>query len=254
MSVAPRFVLAPSSVVDALFEAVRQRIVTGELAGGEKLTEARVSSEYGVARTTAKACLERLTSSGLVRRSAHKSAVVTELGSTELSDLYFARSAVEGAAVRRLAGLQQVPAPALEAQERVVLAVEAGDFARQAAADMDFHAALVDGTGSERLARMHALIMGEVHLTMGQSQAHVVPGRSSVGDEHEAVLRAVTAGDVEGAVAALQTHLERAEARVQARLVRMGQRATDDRTGDTAHDTTGDVTGRPADDVTRATA
>ncbi|MCI2237768.1 GntR family transcriptional regulator [Paenibacillus sp. TRM 82003] len=219
-SQAPRFVLAPSSVVDALYDAVRHRIVNGELVGGEKLTEARLTGEYGVARTTAKACLERLTTAGLLRRTAHRTAVVTELGAAEVSDLYFARLAVEGAAVRRLAERRDLPATATAAQAQVVSAVDAHDFRRQAEADMAFHAALVNGAGSERLSRMHGLIMGEVHLTMGQSRAHLVPGRSAVGDEHDAILAAVLAGDAAGAVAALETHLAHAQSRVQARLAR----------------------------------
>lgn len=207
-------------MIDALYDSLRQRIINGDITPGEKVTEARVVSEYTVARPTAKACLERLTAAGLLHRTAHRTAVVPELDVSEIVDLYFARDSVERRAVQRLAELRRVPAAARSAQERIERAVAGNDFAHQVEADIAFHTALVDAVGSKRLSRMHELIMGEVHLTMGQFQAHRTTDPRTVAAEHDAILAAIDAGDQDTAAGHLATHLRAAQDRLVARLTR----------------------------------
>jgi DNA-binding GntR family transcriptional regulator len=219
MSTGPsRFTLAPSSMIDALYGSLRQRIINGELVPGEKITEARVVGEYGVARPTAKACLERLTAAGLLHRSAHRTAVVPELDRAEILDLYFARDSIERRAVERLAEARAVPPDARGAQERIERAVADKVFPDQVEADIAFHTSLVDAVGSKRLSRMHELIMGEVHLTMGQFQAHRTTDPRTVATEHDAILDAIAAGDGPAAADHLSAHLRAAQDRLLARL------------------------------------
>lgn len=215
------FTLSTSSLVDALCDAVRKRIIRGDITPGEKLTEARIASDYSVARTTAKACLERLTTLGLLRRTAHRTAVVPELGTDEITDLFFSRSAVERCAVSTLARDGKVPARALRAQDAIELAVKELNFDDQVEADIAFHSSLVDAVGSRRLSKMHELIMGEVHLTMGQYQAHRTTHPSSVAHEHAEILAAIEAADPGRAEQALAVHLQAAEDRLLARIDRL---------------------------------
>ncbi|WP_231972558.1 GntR family transcriptional regulator [Nocardiopsis alborubida] len=208
------FTLAPSSLTDALYQSLRARIVNGEIAAGEKLTEHRIASEYDVARPTAKACLERLTALGLLRRSAHKTAVVPDFHADEIRDLFFSRGTVESAAVTVLAAEGLVPREATEAQALIEAAARDGDFERQVEADIAFHTALVSGVGSERLSRMHELIMGEVHLTMGRFQAHRSTQGSTVAHEHATILEGIRAQDPETARLRLSEHLDHARGRL----------------------------------------
>lgn len=212
------FELAPSSLTDALYQSLRRRIVNGEIAAGEKLTEHRIAREYDVARPTAKACLERLTVLGLLRRSVHKTAVVPEFDVEEIRDLFFSRNTVEVAAVTVLAAQGWVPGDADDAQARIENAARDDSFERQVDADIDFHLALVTGAGSSRLRRMHELIMGEVHLTMGRYQAHRTTHGSTIAEEHATILEAIRAGDTERAREGLEEHLDRARVRLLAHL------------------------------------
>lgn len=212
------FALAPSSLTDALYQSLRTRIVNGEISAGEKLTEHRIATEYDVARPTAKACLERLTTLGLLRRTAHKTAVVPEFTADEIRDLFFARSTVETSAVTALAGQGSVPPEAGEAQRLVEAAAREDSFEKQVDADIAFHTALVAGVGSERLTRMHELIMGEVHLTMGRFQAHRSAWSSTVAHEHSAILESIRERQPEKAAQCLAEHLTNARDRLLARL------------------------------------
>ncbi|MEW2545344.1 GntR family transcriptional regulator [Streptomyces sp. NPDC047002] len=211
-----RFRVGPSSLTEALYESVRRRIVTGDIKAGEKLTEVRIATEYDVARPTAKACLERLVVGGLLRRSAHKTAVVPRLDEAEIRDLFLSRATVEEAAVAALAAGRSVPAGAEQAQAAMELAARDRTFDAQVEADIAFHSALVDGTGSSRLSRMHHVILGEVQLSMGQYQAHRTTDPETVAAEHAAVLDAIRAGDPEAARTRLRDHLDHARERLLA--------------------------------------
>lgn len=224
---AGEYALAPSSLTDALYESLRMRIINGEIKGGERLTEARVSTEYSVARPTAKACLERLTAEGLLRRTAHKTAVVPVFDAGELVDLFIAREAVELAAVTRLAATARVPDDAVHAQAAIELAAERLSFPDQVAADIAFHSSLVDAAGSSRLTKMHGLIMGEIHLTMGQFQAHRSTNPGTVVSEHARIMEAIVDGSRDGAAEALTAHLEHARDRLVAQVARGSQKKDD---------------------------
>jgi DNA-binding GntR family transcriptional regulator len=210
--------LGPSSLTEALYESVRKRIVNGDIPQGEKLTEVRLAGEYNVARPTAKAVLERLTALGLLRRTAHKTAVVPTLDEAEIRDLFFSRVTIEKAAVSTLAAGGEVPPAAAKAQIAIEYAARDQLFENQVEADIAFHSALVAGVGSRRLARMHELIIGEVHLTMGQYQAHRTAKPSTVAAEHAAILQAIESADPTAAAEHMAYHLEQAQGRLLSSL------------------------------------
>jgi DNA-binding GntR family transcriptional regulator len=206
--------LGPASLTEALYESVRKRIISGDIPQGTKLTEVRLATDYGVARPTAKACLERLTALGLLRRTVHKTAVVPTLDADEIRDLFFSRATVERAAVSALAVRSLVPAEALRAQEAIEYATRTRRFEDQVEADIAFHSALVAAVGSRRLSRMHSVILGEVAMTMGQYKAHRTARPRSVAKEHAAILAAIEAGMPDEAAVHLDYHLEQAQGRL----------------------------------------
>jgi DNA-binding GntR family transcriptional regulator len=206
--------LATASLTDALYTSLRARIINGEIAQGEKLTENRIATEYDVARPTAKACLERLITLGLLRRTAHKTAVVPRLGVDDVRDLFFTRDLVETSAVTVLARRGATPPSVRRTQDAMEIASRSGNFRDQVAADADFHSLIVRESGSERLTRMHDLILGEVQMTMGLYSAHQTAPAHSVAAEHAAVIAAIDAGDADLAARRLREHLDAARDRI----------------------------------------
>jgi DNA-binding GntR family transcriptional regulator len=176
----------PTLLPEAIYEALRARIIAGTDAPGSTITESAVTLRFGVARQTAKAAIERLVAEGLLRREAHQAARVPELTRDDIIDLYENRSIVEAAAVARLVA---IPADALAAHHALR---DADEFARF---DIAFHRALVEGQPSHRLARMHALLMGEVELCIGQVQANHLLTATEVAAQHQGILDAIVSGD-----------------------------------------------------------
>lgn len=208
--------LAVTRVPDAVYEALRESILTQREAPGSAVTEQAIADRFGVARPTAKVALERLVADGLLRRTAHKTARVPELTRGDIVDLYAARATVEVAALRNLAESGSAPSDALAAQRTLsdALAADGGDAAPLARADVAFHRALVEAQRSPRLARLHGLLMGEIELCTGQVQSHRLLALGDVVDQHQSILDAVARGDADAAAHLTRTHIEGARDRL----------------------------------------
>lgn len=214
--------LAVTRVPDAVYEALRESILSQREASGSAVTEQAIADRFGVARPTAKVALERLVAEGLLRRTAHKTARVPELTRDDIVDLYANRAIVEEAALRTLAADGVVPIAAIAAQRMLVDAASDASTADRsgplARADIAFHRALVEAQRSPRLARLHALLMGEIELCTGQVQAHRLLALDDVVAQHQGILDAVAAGDPERAGTLTRDHIEGARDRLLARF------------------------------------
>lgn len=201
------------SVVDAVADDVRRRLFGGELAGGTALTETEVAGSYDVARSTAKAAIEKLTGEGLLIRGAHKTARVPVLSTDDVRDIYNTRLRLESQALRELAAARTVPGAASAANTRVI-ATGNGPRLDSVEPDMQFHAALISALGSARLERMYESLIHEVRLCMAQVQGRSLIAVEQIAGEHDAILDAVAAGEATRAVELLSEHLGRARDRL----------------------------------------
>ena len=188
-----------SALPEAVYDELRSLIVEQSYLPGESITESAVALRFGVARPTAKMAIERLVTDGLLRRELHQSARVPQLDSSDIVDLFDNRAVVESAAVAALAA---VPVDAMTAH-RALLASD-DHFA---ANDIAFHRALVAGQPSPRLSRMHALLMGEIELCIGQVQTAHLLTATEVGAQHQGILDAITAGDAQTASRLMNEHI-----------------------------------------------
>jgi DNA-binding GntR family transcriptional regulator len=214
--------LKTTSLTEAVYEALRESIITLGDPPGAVLTENAVASRYGVARPTAKAALERLVSEGLLRRQAHRAAQVPRLNRADIEDLYAARLLIEEAAVMALAKRSYIPPRALAAQRDIEDFAARGEDAPFARPDMLFHQAIVVGHGSVRLSRMHDLIMGEIQLCMGQLQSHHLLRARDIMTQHQGLLDAIDARDPELAGFLIRRHIINARDRLLTRFAETG--------------------------------
>jgi DNA-binding GntR family transcriptional regulator len=196
-----------SSVLpSAIYDDLRERILSQADPTGTTFTESAVALQFGVARPTAKMAIERLVAEGLLRREAHQAARVPALSRDDIVDLFDNRAIIEGAAIARLATDGTIPADALAAHRALAASPEAS-----APLDIQFHRALVTGQSSPRLVRMHSLLMGEIELCIGQVLANHLRSASDVVAQHQGILDAITAGDAELAERLTREHIARSQ-------------------------------------------
>ncbi|EYT59420.1 MULTISPECIES: GntR family transcriptional regulator [Microbacterium] len=213
MTSTPETPLGVVGVVDAVTAQLRGRILSGEIRSGDPLTEAAVSQSFGVARPSAKAAIEQLVASGLLVRTAHRSARVVGIDPETVRDVYRTRTRLESAALRDLAATRTVPRAALEANAEI-LAMPSGPDPATVDPDLRFHTALIDALDSERTGRMYRSVLDEVRLCMAQVQGRRLLDAAAIAAQHADILAAVASGDGERAAALLDAHLSSAEERL----------------------------------------
>ena len=84
---------------DTVRLAIEREIFGGQLAPGDALEEGRLASRFGVSRTPVREAITQLAQAGLITKRAHKRAVVAQLDSGTMLELFEALAELEGAAV-----------------------------------------------------------------------------------------------------------------------------------------------------------
>jgi DNA-binding GntR family transcriptional regulator len=206
---------AASSSANAVYNALRGRFADGDLAPGERLTEAALAQELGVSRTPVREALGRLQADGLVVPTARGVAVAT-LGSDEIEQIYELRAVQEGlaaaqAARRQAAGLI---APAeiralQEAADEVERAVDDGDAKRAARANMAFHRAFGRIPGNPFLEDALHRVWDRIAVSTVSNLSDRAWARTVI-SQHQEICQAIIAGDENAARQAAEEHIRAA--------------------------------------------
>jgi DNA-binding GntR family transcriptional regulator len=144
------------TVREVAYRRMRQLIVDGTLAPGERIFENELAEQLGISRTPLREALRQLETDGLVQFSARRGAVVAGLSASEMREEYQIRAALEGLAIR-LAGARLTPDHLQQLQRELDYMSDAlgrGDRAAFREHHRLFHMTLFEATDSPRLLRM----------------------------------------------------------------------------------------------------
>ncbi|MFF0145260.1 DNA-binding GntR family transcriptional regulator [Amycolatopsis sulphurea] len=204
------------STATVIARQLREAIMNGVLPPGTQLGETDLAARFQVSRGPLREAMQHLVSEGLLRSERHRGLFVIDLEPTDVYDIYLARTAVERTALLRVlrGGDREEAATALE-QAVAEMAAAAGDDDPSAlsTADLRFHEALIEASGSKRLIRMARTLLIETRmcLTLLQSTYQRVEERV---DEHTRIIEALRAGDEVTALGLLDAHMEDAISRL----------------------------------------
>lgn len=171
----PPLPLGRVSTVGALVDALRTRILDGELPGGTRLREQELTASYGVARHSVRAALRELAGTGLIRVEPNKGASVTVLDATDVEGLYALRGILEVGAARialergdgRLPHAVHSTAAAFAA---LCCSREEPAWSSVVVAHNALHEAIVAASGVPRVVHAHAGLSAELQLFLVQSR------------------------------------------------------------------------------------
>jgi GntR family transcriptional regulator of vanillate catabolism len=146
----------PESGAVGVVAALRQWILQGRYAAGERLAEIPVAAALGVSRTPVRLAFRTLEQEGLLQKSGKRGLVVREFSEADVLCGVEVRGALEGLAARRLAerGLDAATRSTLQAcldEGEAVLAeghLSEAAIARWSRLNERFHGAIVQATGS----------------------------------------------------------------------------------------------------------
>ncbi len=183
-------------------------IDSGTYRPGDRLVESELADRFGVSRTPVREALQRLETQGMLTRDG-RSLIVASLDHTQLAELYVVRGELEGLAAR-LAARHAAPEEVrvlrdmLEADRDLV-----SDPKALSRANRRFHKQIHLASHNRFLVRQLDLVHRSMALLASTSLAAEGRGRGAL-DEHEAIVRAIEAGDGDAADRAVRDHISKA--------------------------------------------
>jgi len=213
-----------SSTLSArVFEILKGKIISGELAQGTKLTEESLSKEFDISRGPLREALRSLESVRLINRIPHAGIRVVTLTTKLMQDIYTVREALEGMSAR-LAALHMSDQDISELKQ--LLEDHAQDIERkqgkvyfQYEGDLDFHYKIASASSNEWL---EDILSNELYqlLRMCRHRSGQIPNRPSKAlTEHRQIAAAIENRDPELAEMLMRRHISGAWLQVKDFLV-----------------------------------
>lgn len=218
--------LGHTDLGSAVTAALRQSLINGEFAPGERLVETELAERFSVSRGPVRDALADLERSGLVELRPRKGSFVRVLTADDVSEIYSLRTALESLALRlaaERAGSGQADTvdmrthlDALEAAHR------GGERSAVGVADMALHRSFIAASGHRRLLDAWEALGDQTLLMMSTLSAIESDIQGPMG-AHRAIVDAVEAGDADTAVAELTRHLDDAHRAIVPQFAEMSE-------------------------------
>ena len=193
------------------YEVVRGKIIDGEFAPGDRITEAEIAETASVSRTPVREALHRLEAEGLIRFVANQGAFVSSCGTTEAEDIFQMRAMLESYAARlcaerasdeQIALLKLLAADQYEASQRR----DRGSIEKIADLNSRFHELVLDAADSDLLrASMAALSNAPLVFQTFREYSHEDLLRSA--QHHREFTEAVEQRNADWAAAVMRAHI-----------------------------------------------
>jgi DNA-binding GntR family transcriptional regulator len=203
-----------------IFELLANRVSRWELPAGERLTEGRLSAEFGVSRTPVREALRLLEKAGYVEQVPPRGYAVRAVDLVTIDQVYTVRAALEELSVELAAQETSTAAftALVERARRAAVSVPGeppGEEMRE-----DFHEELAALSGNAELLRLLRDIDSRIYAYR-RLDAWVPDRASGAQAEHLQIVELLRAGQTAQARAAMRQHVERSRETVRS-LIRAG--------------------------------
>ncbi|HTE82106.1 MAG TPA: GntR family transcriptional regulator, partial [Reyranella sp.] len=200
------------TLTEKLATAIADGILDGTFRPGMHLDEVSLAHQHGVSRTPVREALRQLTTSGLIDMRPRRGAVVSKATQEQVESLFVAMAEME-ATCARLCALSMTPVERRRLQARheamTGLAVD-GDPDAYSNANIAFHSAIYAGAHNASLAEFAMGLRRRVG-PFRRAQFRMEGRLTRSNQEHDAVVRAILAGDAPAAHAAMLHHVSLVE-------------------------------------------
>ncbi|MFD1343243.1 GntR family transcriptional regulator [Litorisediminicola beolgyonensis] len=210
---------------DAIFQSLREAILTRKLAPGTRLREIRLGEILGASRGNVRKALDRLSYEGLVEQEPNRGASVAQPTAQEAEDLFAARKCIE-VAIALMAAEKLTPQAVKKLEKHIAreqTAREKAAWAKVVALSGEFHTLIAEIAGNAPLQRyLNDLVAREslIIQMFGTRQQDVCTQ-----NEHAEILEALQSGDADLIARRIEDHIDGIAAGVD-----LNPRDTDPRT------------------------
>ncbi len=208
---AESIVTGPGTTAQHAVEGLRQALVSGEIAPGDRIGQEDLAEALGVSLAPVREALATLEQEGQVTYRPRRGYFVTELEIDDVREIYELRKLLENRAAR--CALPLLDEEAIERIEMAardcVNAASEGDIAAELAANRRFHFGLLDAPDQAHTLRLVRLLWDSTE-TYRALYYNSPRGRQESFEAHDRIVAAVRDRDVRQLLAELDAHREAA--------------------------------------------
>jgi len=196
------------SLSEQVYYYIKRLILSGEILGGERISEEKVAQQFGVSRTPIREALSRLEEYGLIQMKPRSYAMVVVLEPREAGQLAVIRSQLETLAVSLLADCgtdEDFRELDLLAQECNALIAE-GDIAAAFEKDSLLHLEIARRTGNRHLYEIYEKLDAKIQLLRLVLRLPLEKLKVYI-KHHDEIIHSMKKRDKETAVALMRHHV-----------------------------------------------
>jgi len=194
-------------------DVLLQRIVSGELAPGDRLVETRIAQELGTSQAPVREALRDLELLRLVESEPFRGSRVRKFDEEEMTEVYPVRASLEELAARLATVNLDGDVSALEIEfEAMKKAVEQNDTQSLVEHDIAFHRLIVEAAGNSVLEQCWKSLGVESRITISLYGTYMDPTLAA--ERHVKLIDAIRSGNASAAGREARKHVE-----VSARLM-----------------------------------
>ena len=188
--------LEHQSLPEQVRHNLRRRILNDELPAGSRLVETTLATDLGVSRATIREAMRKLAAEGLIEISPRRHSIVCRMSTEDARDVCYARYVLELGAARQI----RAPGRALlgesmgQALEAMGKAAADNDVEAIVEADIAFHRAIIDASGTRRLKDLWETVNGQMGALMRAAIDRQHLELDAVRGLHEPLRSALTSG------------------------------------------------------------
>ncbi|MGW0817429.1 GntR family transcriptional regulator [Streptomyces viridiviolaceus] len=182
---------------DHVYTLLRDWIVSGRLAPGQRLVESEIARGFGTSQAPPREAIKRLAYEGLVITQPHRGTYVARVSERQAQDVRDIRVMFEEYAARRVTGR-------LDAEHTRLLTEDVAQLRRAAAkddigafrdADMSFHRHVCEAAGNAALIRLWRMIESSLWDLHVLGDPRYAGGWGAMAEHHAELLEVLRSGD-----------------------------------------------------------
>jgi DNA-binding GntR family transcriptional regulator len=208
----PRKIVRPTTV-ELVTSAIRQRILSGDLAPGEVLRQEALADELGVSRVPIREAITRLAAEGLLINVPHRGAYVAELSIDEVEETFAIRSRLEPWIFTE--AISRITEAEIGKAERLIHEMNGADSSVWGQINWQFHETLYLPAERDITLQMLRLLHGKSDRYF-RFQVVQVPIRKQSQEEHMELVSACRMRDAVRGAKLLEQHVHTAANQIMA--------------------------------------
>jgi DNA-binding GntR family transcriptional regulator len=216
------------SLHEQTYQALRESILSGELAPGDRLIETQIAEQLQVSRTPIREAIRQLQREELVTADELGWLRVATVSPKEAMHLYDCRIALEALSVTGACEnasdfqLKQLKELVTQAEKLVKRKASNPDSNQLLELDYQFHRTIAQSSGNTCLVSLLDQVFGKMALLQVQTTRHN-PSVLEIRTEHQLLYEAIAQRDIEAATQKIRNHLTASKARVVQELENLQQ-------------------------------